>query len=731
MKSKSGNNLKIFILAQILCLLAVPLARYISPRALIDGVDVYLAWLPLSLMLAVILLFGRRAIIPIITSFALTNALSFNLTFLQHAVLLFCQVFAVFAACGALRLQLGRRWRFGVPNRHLGVRIFWLGFIIPPGIKLSMYLAGNLFHFPVSLSTFFGEGSAIYHIVDIQSLICAGLIFTMMFYYPLRMIINPRYARTFWLRSIKPYFIKNSVLFTFTWLMLLGLVLTILCAPVESPFIAGYLVPVIFILFTAAISRLSYALVSLCWAFSALTLLTYNKNFLNGVETGYSLSFVLSVLISFTICLLYMWRIYRRTEWLKRGWQERALTDPLTGLANLRALEIFLTTHPDAKICCLRMDNLEFLSRHYGMLMRVHCKRAITQSVQPLLQSEEKFFQLPGSEMVLVLLGPQTAERLQHIVDQLNNRNFYWNNTALDIEFGAAWGELEGRSGEQLNHTLGQLSWLSEQSCIAHTVLALTHSQETVSGQTTERVLMLSRIKRALDEEGVKLYAQPIQNVAGEGYHEILTRLESDGELITPDRFIPLIAQFNMSHRFDLTVLEKLLLWLRAHPSSQNVARFSVNLMPLTLMQKEIASEIIALFTHYGIDPHVVIIEITEEQAFSDSDSSIQNIQKLREYGFKIAIDDFGTGYANYERLKRLEADIIKIDGSFVKDICTDSMDAMIVKSICNLAKTKSLTVVAEYVETDAQRQLLLDSGVDYLQGYLIGKPRPLQESQA
>src|SRR5690606_5155737 len=134
-KSKSGNNLKIFMLAQILCLLAVPLARSISPRALIDGVDVYLAWLPLSLMLAIILLFGRRGIIPVITSFALVNALSFDLTFLQQAVLLFCQVFTVFAACGALRLQLGRRWRYGVPNRRLGVRLFWLGFIIPPGIK--------------------------------------------------------------------------------------------------------------------------------------------------------------------------------------------------------------------------------------------------------------------------------------------------------------------------------------------------------------------------------------------------------------------------------------------------------------------------------------------------------------------------------------------------------------------------------------------------------------------
>jgi GGDEF domain-containing protein len=86
------------------------------------------------------------------------------------------------------------------------------------------------------------------------------------------------------------------------------------------------------------------------------------------------------------------------------------------------------------------MDNLEFLSRHYGILMRVHCKRMITTSLQPLLQKDEKLFQLPGSELVLVLLGPETAERLQHMVDQLNSRKIFWNNTGLDIEFGASWG---------------------------------------------------------------------------------------------------------------------------------------------------------------------------------------------------------------------------------------------------------------------------------------------------
>lgn len=712
-----------------LCLIAVPVSRYLSPRAMVNGHDVYLAWLPLSVMLAVILLFGRRAIIPILLSFTITNIFIIDLAPLHYFVLLFCQTFSVFAACGAIRLMLGKRWRYSVPNKYIGIRIFWLGFMVPIGIKISMYLAGYLFHFPVTISTFFGEGTAIYNVVDIQSLICAALIFTMMFYYPLRMIINPRYARTFWRRSVKPVFCHKKSLFTVILLMLLITILAILCAPFESPIIAGYLMPIIFILFTLGISRLSYALISLLWAASALLLLTYNYNFLNGVESGHSLSFILSVLISFAICLLYMSRIYQRSERMKQGWQEIALTDPLTGLPNIRALEDYLQDHPDAKICCLRMDNLEFLSRHYGILMRVHCKKMITASLQPLLQKDETLFQLPGSELVLVLLGPGAGERLQHMVDRLNSRKIYWNNTGLDIEFGASWGEVE--SGENLHHTLGQLSWLSEQSCAAHNVLALTNSVEDVSGQTTDRVLMLARIKRALDEGGLYLYAQPIRNAQGEGYHEILARLESDGEIITPDRFIPLIAQFNLSHRFDLNVVENLLIWLRDRPATHAGTRFSVNLMPMTLMQNEVAAEIIALFERYGVAPQTVVIEVTEEQAFSNSGSSIKNIQQLRENGFRIAIDDFGTGYANYERLKRLEADIIKIDGCFVKDICTDSMDAMIVQSICNLAKTKSLCVVAEYVETPEQREMLFRFGVDYLQGYLIGKPTPLSELQA
>ncbi|MEG1209989.1 MAG: EAL domain-containing protein [Leclercia sp.] len=731
MKTNFNINLQSFTLALALCLTFIPFSRFISPKAIVDGFEVYLVWMPLSVMLAIILLFGRQAILPIIISFAVINEWNYQLPFGQAAILLFCQVFSTLAMCGIARWQLGPRWRYHVPSRFIGARIVWLGFALPLGMKVSIFIAGHFLSTSISLATFSGEGTLIYHIVDIQSLICAVLIFTMLFYYPLRMILNPNYARAFWRRNLNNSFSSLNLIFTSGLLLTLIAILILLCLPNTSEIIAGYLVPVIFILFTIGISRFRYPLIALGWALSALLLLTYNNNFLQGVQNGYSLAFVLSVLISFAICLAYMSRIFQRSEWLKQGWQDRALTDPLTGLHNLRSLESFLENNSDISLCCLRMDNLEFLSRHYGLLMRVQCKRAIIRQMQPLLMRNEQVFQIPGNELVLVLSGPETDARLQHIVDHLNSRKIAWNNTGLDIEFGAAWGGVEFNCGETLYHTLGQLSWLAEQACSAHQVLSLTNSLETVSGQTTDRVLMLGRVKRALDEGGLRLYAQPIQGADGAGYHEILSRLESEGEIITPDRFLPLVAQFNLSRRFDMSVVEALLVWLRDNPSEDHCARFSVNLMPLTLMQKEVANELIALFERYAVRSQAVIIEVTEEQAFSNSEVSIANIQQLRQYGFKIAIDDFGTGYANYERLKRLQADVIKIDGCFVKDICTDSMDAMIVKSICNLAKTRSLCVVAEFVETEEQREMLLESGVDYLQGYLLGKPRPLCELQA
>jgi len=146
------------------------------------------------------------------------------------------------------------------------------------------------------------------------------------------------------------------------------------------------------------------------------------------------------VLISFSVCLLYMVRIYHRSEWLNRRWHLQALTDPLTLLPNFRVLEQAPEQEAGKSFCCLRIDNLEFMSRHYGLMMRVHCIRSIYRTLMPLMQENEKLYQLPGSELLLVLSGPETEGRLQHMVNILNSRQIHWNNTGLDMGYGAAWG---------------------------------------------------------------------------------------------------------------------------------------------------------------------------------------------------------------------------------------------------------------------------------------------------
>ncbi|MDW2742356.1 EAL domain-containing protein [Atlantibacter subterraneus] len=335
-------------------------------------------------------------------------------------------------------------------------------------------------------------------------------------------------------------------------------------------------------------------------------------------------------------------------------------------------------------------------------------------------------FQLPGSDLLIFLKGPEPEARLRHMVDLLGSKRIPWNSVQMDIDYGATWSIINYHEDE-LYRVISQLSYLAEQVTVDEPVLPLNqNSKVTISGETTERITLLRQVKQVLEEETIELYAQPIVDAQGRGYHEILARMRCDDIFLTPDKFIPVVAHFNLSVRFDMQVMKALLKYLRLHPVNGQCPRFSVNLMPLTLMQKGAARQIITLFEEYDVPVSWVIIEVTEEQAFSDSETTTQNITLLRESGFRIAIDDFGTGYANFERLKRLQADIIKIDGCFIQDILTDSLDNMIVKSICELAKAKSFSVVAEYVETEAQRELLLELGVNYLQGYLTGRPVPL-----
>ncbi|MTD37704.1 EAL domain-containing protein [Erwinia sp. CPCC 100877] len=719
-----------FSISLVLFLILLPLSRAVSPRAIIEGNDIFLAWMPLSAIIAMLCLFGRAAVPSLFIALLLFFPVKFHLNTVQLLVFIGCLMLPMLVACAALRMILGRRWRFSVPLTGLGVRLFWLSFFAPCAVKLCMYLSGRIIAFPPSLNHYFGNNTSLFFsIVDVLGLVAAALLFPRLFYYPLRMLLNPRFARTFWRNGIRPIQMAGLHGWSVGWAVLLATFLTVLCSYSGTVWVSGYLVPLVFIIFTVGIRLANQGLMHLLWAFSAWLLLTFNRNFLTGVANGGSLAFILSVFISFTVCLLYMTTIYRKSEWMQRSYYSQSETDPMTQLPNLRALERHLVVYPQGALCCLQMSNLEFLGRHYGIVMRIHCKLAIARALQPWLYEGERVFQIPGCGLLIFMRGPEIQARLSHMVDLLSSNKIRWNGHEIDIEYGASWGVVNHIQSDDLQQRLGQLSWLAEQACADNRVQAMDESeQEMLLDQSSERVYLLRQVTRALDEGRLQLYAQPIQDRNARGYREILCRISDDnGQMIMPDRFIPVVEEFNLSARFDMQILTQLLEWLRCHPSSQPGARFSVNLMPMTLMQKDIVANIVRLFEDYGIPAQAVIIEVTEAQAFSDNGVSHKNIALLRRHGFRIAIDDFGIGYANYGRLKDLDADIIKIDGCFVRDILNNPLDSMIVRSICEMARAKSMTVVAEFVENSGQRELLLSLGVDYLQGWLTGKPVPLE----
>jgi len=130
----------------------------------------------------------------------------------------------------------------------------------------------------------------------------------------------------------------------------------------------------------------------------------------------------------------------------------------------------------------------------------------------------------------------------------------------------------------------------------------------------------------------------------------------------------------------------------------------------------------------FGVQPHELEIEITESVLMTDTDTTQRIVEKLHALGLRLAVDDFGTGYSSLAYLKRLRPSKIKIDRSFVKGLPDDENDRVLVRAVVQLAGALGIRVVAEGVETDAQRQFLHHSGCQVLQGYLLGRPMPADD---
>ncbi|MCJ8320516.1 MAG: EAL domain-containing protein [Colwellia sp.] len=235
------------------------------------------------------------------------------------------------------------------------------------------------------------------------------------------------------------------------------------------------------------------------------------------------------------------------------------------------------------------------------------------------------------------------------------------------------------------------------------------------------------KLQQALFEDNIVLHFQPIINVkTGETEcYEALVRLIVDGEMIFPNSFIPSLEKAEDMSLLDRHVIGKALSLMQKNPILKRVA---INLSAQAFTDDRLFSFIAEKLTRYQIDPNMVIFELTESASLANITGTQRMVNGLNDIGCHFSIDDFGTGFSTFSYLKQIPAGSVKIDGSFVKDMVRDPIDAVLVKAINDTAHALGKTTVAEFVEDAETLDKLAELGVDYAQGYHISKPMSLDE---
>jgi diguanylate cyclase (GGDEF)-like protein/PAS domain S-box-containing protein len=238
-------------------------------------------------------------------------------------------------------------------------------------------------------------------------------------------------------------------------------------------------------------------------------------------------------------------------------------------------------------------------------------------------------------------------------------------------------------------------------------------------------------LRQALESDDFQVYLQPIYEIARRQVtrYELLLRLRTDdGIVLTPDAFLPVAERFGILRDIDRWAVSHAIALIARERRVGNRLRLDVNLSAGALSDPQLLPWIQAELAASEIKPHYLALEITETAAVTDLLAARQFIETLREVGCQFAVDYFGVGFSSFHYLKHLPVDLLKIDGSFIQNLPRDPVNQNLVRAMVEMARGLRVRTVAEYVTDGETLDWLRLHGVDYAQGYRIGKPRPAAE---
>ncbi len=417
--------------------------------------------------------------------------------------------------------------------------------------------------------------------------------------------------------------------------------------------------------------------------------------------------------------------------------QELSDRDYLTGLYNRRKFEEFLSyeilrslRHQHKfTVIMIDLDNFKYINDTYGHASGDLVLKEVTDIFKHNLRNADILARLGGDEFAIIL--PETPYENGYIViEKLRSRlessmiSLMIDKISLTASFGIAEYPEQGESIESLL-TGSDLAMYKAKKSGKNTIARADQNDQEIAAEMQKKGEF---IRRAIDEDRIEPFFQPIYDIRTNelfGY-EVLARIRDGQRYMPAGQFIEIAESLGLASRIDHIVLVKgletrtrLAMWDK---------KFFFNLSSHSLFTGDYVS---IIKEHCTQNPHAtvetnVVIEILEREAIHNVNALITIIEETKEQGIGFALDDFGSGFSSFVYLKYFDTNYVKIDGEFVKNIVVNEKDRIFVKHINQISQEFGKETIAEYVEDEETLNVLKELGVNYAQGYYLGKPNQL-----